>query len=409
IMGWSILFLFLMLIGTARAAEFPKLDEAIPGDFVSDLAPVFDFDDDGCFPAAGISRSGIKNPGLGIGGTIDGNCHDEGFLGRSNTLHRYTCVSHLGSTYCGHFYALYFEKDQTVDGPGGGHRHDWENAIIWTKDGVITHGSVSQHGDFETKPQHELPFENGHLKVVYHKDDGGGLTHAMRFAEANEHDAENPYDEWVTPTLISWYDLTGDGLDNATMRDNLNRFDYGSASIPVTDSNFRNNLNKGKPEDYPYFQCWPCYESGTIRYVDADATGFNNGTSWMNAYTDLQEALTAAQSCDEIWVAAGTYKPTTGTDRGISFQLKSGLALYGGFAGNETSRDQRDWEANPTILSGDIGNSGDIADNSYHVVSAVNIAACGILDGFTISGGVADGEFDTMRGGGCGTNAAARA
>jgi hypothetical protein len=59
-MGWSILFLFLMLIGTARADDFPKLDEAIPGDFVSDLAPVFDFDGDGCLPAAGISRGGIE-------------------------------------------------------------------------------------------------------------------------------------------------------------------------------------------------------------------------------------------------------------------------------------------------------------------------------------------------------------
>jgi len=129
-------------------------------------------------------------------------------------------------------------------------------------------------------------------------------------------------------------------------------------------------------------------------YVDANATGKNNGTSWDDAYTDLQSALASDTSGEEIWVAEGTYKPTSGSDRSVSFELDSGEKVYGGFDGTETSREQRDWVANETILSGDIGTEGDSSDNSYHVVmvqSANNI----ILDGFTITGGNANYVYNT--------------
>jgi hypothetical protein len=96
-------------------------------------------------------------------------------------------------TYCGHFYALYFEANFSTF---GGHRHDWEYAAIWTKNGAITHGSVSVHGDLHTKAASDLPFENGHMKVVYHQDGLG--THAMRFADRNEM-AENLYYTFRTP------------------------------------------------------------------------------------------------------------------------------------------------------------------------------------------------------------------
>ena len=70
----------------------------------------------------------------------------------------------------------------------------------------------------------------------------------------------------------------------------------------------------------------------TIIYVNQSAAGNYDGTSWTDAYTDLQSALTAATSGEEVWVAAGTYKPTAGADRIATFQLKNGVALYGGFA-----------------------------------------------------------------------------
>lgn len=90
-------------------------------------------------------------------------------------------------------------------------------------------------------------------------------------------------------------------------------------------------------------------------YVKHNATGSANGTSWTNAHTNLSTALSNSSSGDEIWVAAGTYKPTTGTSRTISFEMEDGVALYGGFSGNETSRSQRNWQNNVTILSDVIG------------------------------------------------------
>jgi hypothetical protein len=116
IMGWKALLLTFMVINIVQAADFAKLDEAIPRSFVAELAPVFDFDGDGCLPSAGISRSGQQNPGLKDTGSKTGECRSPDFLDTSNTLHRYTCTSKSGSTYCGHFYALYFEKDQAVGG-----------------------------------------------------------------------------------------------------------------------------------------------------------------------------------------------------------------------------------------------------------------------------------------------------
>ena len=94
----------------------------------------------------------------------------------------------------------------------------------------------------------------------------------------------------------------------------------------------------------------------------------------------------------EIWVAAGTYKPTTTADRAISFSMPNGVKIYGGFAGTESTRDQRNWETNKSILSGDIGSENDNTDNSYHVIKNSSwLDETAVLDGFTITGGKADG------------------
>ncbi|HKI85836.1 MAG TPA: choice-of-anchor Q domain-containing protein [Thermoanaerobaculia bacterium] len=157
--------------------------------------------------------------------------------------------------------------------------------------------------------------------------------------------------------------------------------------------------------------------TGPRCYVDKSAGAPGTGNSWGTAYTDLQSALTDA-SCTEVWVAAGVYKPTATADRTISFEVKPGVAVYGGFAGGETSLDQRSPAANVTVLSGDIdGNDNVNADgvdetvdtthnvgNSYRVVYMYGvttpITTSTVLDGFTITAGNADTGPSYNSGGG---------
>lgn len=135
-----------------------------------------------------------------------------------------------------------------------------------------------------------------------------------------------------------------------------------------------------------------------ICYVDAAAAGANSGASWADAYADLQSALHDG-ACAETWVKRGVYKPTAGADPAVSFVIPSNFALYGGFAGTETLRTQRDWKANPTILSGDIDSNdqsvGGVAQsaaqivgtNTYTVVFIDQGQDYPVLDGFTVSAG----------------------
>ena len=115
-----------------------------------------------------------------------------------------------------------------------------------------------------------------------------------------------------------------------------------------------------------------------------------DGLSWGNAFGSLQAALAAAQAGDEIRVGQGTYKPTAGTDATVSFVLKSGVSVVGGYAGyGHATPDARDVAAYGTHLSGDIGTVGVKTDNSHHVVVASGTDATAVLDGFTITGGFA--------------------
>ncbi len=145
-------------------------------------------------------------------------------------------------------------------------------------------------------------------------------------------------------------------------------------------------------------------------YVDANGTSLTpDGIRWTSAYTNLQDALAVAIAGTEIWVAAGVYYPDEGggqtnDDVRAKLALTDGVKLYGGFAGTETQRSQRQPRTNVTVLSGDIdGNDGTDSQgvvtttanisgsNAYHVIYSRGVGRTTVLDGFTITAGQAVG------------------
>ncbi|MFM9947172.1 MAG: MopE-related protein, partial [Saprospiraceae bacterium] len=144
----------------------------------------------------------------------------------------------------------------------------------------------------------------------------------------------------------------------------------------------------------------------TRLYVKHNASGTNNGTSWTNAYTNLQSAIDFARGCSniqEIWVSSGTYKPSKdksgnaspGNATSKTFYINFPVTIYGGFAGTETSLSQRNLVSNVTILSGDLDNNDTASPavtaanvqgaNANIVVHIQNVATGFTADGFTIT------------------------
>jgi len=167
-------------------------------------------------------------------------------------------------------------------------------------------------------------------------------------------------------------------------------------------------------------QEYQCPSQGPILYVDKNATGTNTGETWTDALTNLQTAIDMSQACanvEEIWVAQGTYYPTREnrftTGNFETFLLSSDVKIYGGFAGFETQIEERPTDGiflDPsyrTILSGDLGqNDSDLdgdgllesvtnpADNAIHVMTLEGVSNQTILDGISITGGIANGPGD---------------
>ncbi len=111
------------------------------------------------------------------------------------------------------------------------------------------------------------------------------------------------------------------------------------------------------------FACVPAW-AGTCRVTVAGVPS-NDGSAW-SVPISLQAAL-ATSGCTEIWVAAGVYKPAPAGNPGISFNVHPGVAVYGGFAGTETLRTDRDIAGNPTVLSGDIDGDDNVDANGVDV------------------------------------------
>ncbi len=142
------------------------------------------------------------------------------------------------------------------------------------------------------------------------------------------------------------------------------------------------------------------WSSQRVIHVDAEATGAGDGSSWTDAYRDLQEALADAREATRavIRVAQGTYQPAgeTSTDLDATFQLCNQVTLEGGYAGVlAVDPNARDAARYVTVLSGDLaGNdnpdedwrSSARQDNCRRVVTASGTDETTIIDGFTVTG-----------------------
>jgi len=156
-----------------------------------------------------------------------------------------------------------------------------------------------------------------------------------------------------------------------------------SGTVTVTKDGYKFETHQ-QTIDPVYQPVWNLDFTGApVAYVDTDATGSNNGSSWADAYTNLNDACENITTYgSEIWVAEGIYFPEV-----VSFKPSRSISLYGGFAGLEESRNQRDWTEYPTILDGDIGIPGEHSDNVNGVIYCADEG--NMIDGFTIRNGKA--------------------
>lgn len=219
------------------------------------------------------------------------------------------------------------------------------------------------------------------------------------------------------PNFMDPYNLTGpdgvfftrdDGLRIMAWSPCVDSADGTVAGFDANDITGRGRVNvpymadrgAGEPNGYADIGA---YESPTVWFVDDDASGNDDGNSWENAFEYLQDAFGVAEDGNEIWVAMGTYKPDCNSsnpdgtkDREATFELKSGVGVYGGFVGRMDAPQVRGWKGyNKTVLSGDINDTDN--EDSYHVVVGADDA---VLDGFVIRGGNADGDIYDGCGGG---------
>jgi len=248
--------------------------------------------------------------------------------------------------------------------------------------------------------------------------DGDGL---LDEEEVRSEDCIHPVDETIDCAWVvnlqngDIYAVTSDPKAADQDGDGLNDMQEKAAltdpSNPDTD---QDGLNDGV-DPYPL-------QPGRVLFVNNRAIGSaDNGLTWENAYDDLQEALIDAGNVNsdeipdndvaEIWVAEGTY---TAPDPGpVPFILMKNVGVYGGFSGTEDKREQRNSNpiTNNTVLSGDLERNDDIndlttfSDNRAPVIVANSVTGnemtkATVLDGFTITGGYADGATDDAKNGG---------
>ncbi|KAM7184533.1 Necrosis inducing protein (NPP1) domain containing protein [Naviculisporaceae sp. PSN 640] len=199
--------------------------------------PVLDFDTDGCYYTSAIDPSGNLNPGLSWAHGVPPNClratcRDNNRLQNNNVYSRRRC----NNGWCAIMYEYYFEKDQIVCGGAGwesnagGHRHDWENVVVFTQGESVKRVAPSCHGKYE-KATNSPRLKGQRAKIVYHKH--SGRTHCLRPADSDDEKIENYTGQWFIGSLVGWT-----GWPSTWLRDRVMNHNWGKASIKLRDDRF---------------------------------------------------------------------------------------------------------------------------------------------------------------------------
>lgn len=318
--------------------------------------------------------------------------------------------------------------DMTAGGSGDAHVY---NSIIWGN----TQLYLQNDPGFRNSAYHEVvssdpatPDENGNIYVA--KENRGDKFGPMFDAPSlkTSYDRDFNWRESAYP-LWSWNVLEGSVMIDKGHNDYYDQNVYGSEDMAGNPRISGDRISVGAYE-YQYLP------ATRIRYVKPTATGTGDGSSWDNASGDLQKMIdeladnNVSQQAGEVWVAAGTYKPQSqlisGAAYSASFRMRDGISVYGGFAGNEMSKQERakkdtmPWDfKNVTVLEAAYYESKlawtnskwTVGSDSRHVVwfapmsGESEFTRVTTLDGVTVQGGYAQGntgldDFKTDCGGG---------
>ena len=304
--------------------------------------------------------------------------------------------------------------DMTAGGSGDAHVY---NSIIWGN----TQLYLQNDPGFRNSAYHEVvssdpatPDENGNIYVA--KENRGDKFGPMFDAPSvkTSYDRDFNWRESAYP-LWSWNVLEGSVMIDKGDNDYYDQNVYGSEDMAGNPRISGDRISVGAYE-YQYLP------ATRIRYVKPTATGTGDGSSWDNASGDLQKMIdeladnNVSQQAGEVWVAAGTYKPQSqlisGMNYSASFRMRDGISVYGGFAGNETSKQERakgtmPWDfTNVTVLEAAYYESKlawtnskwTVGSDSRHVVwfapmsGESEFTRVTTLDGVTVQGGYAQGN-----------------
>lgn len=304
------------------------------------------------------------------------------------------------------------------------------NTIIWGNSTL----STQYRPKFKNSAFHEVEAGDSDGNIYVTAENRGDTNAPMFDAPSlkTSYDRDFNWRQTAYP-LWSWNVLEGSVMLSKGDQQSYDQSAYGSEDMA---GNPRFNGSTIDIGAYEFQQML----STRIRYVKPVATGTGDGSSWENASGNLQNMIDELAKNNpqnlpgEVWVAAGTYVPQvqviSGTTYSASFLMRDGISVYGGFAGDESSKQEREvgkmpWNfVNKTILEGsyyehsktswnESNHKWTLTSDSRHVVFFSPLPSEGksgfgkstILNGVTIRGGYAQGgegvaDFMTDRGAG---------